>query len=192
MSRWRWPMPRLEEDHEFFAELFTKLEPVEYSHHPSDRVLQTYLAGQLGDEWRFSEEFLPKLRKADLNGDWGLSEVSLHLLSCNLCCERVARLRAEELAAFEREVRLTRGFLPWLWERARKRLSPKVVAALNGRLAARLGSLIAAGLSPLALELSVGTCAIPPVSLGLLYQHLRGGLEFHGAVVLAADRGYES
>lgn len=185
-------MPRLEEDHEFFAELFAMPELVEYDYHPSDRVLQAYLAGRLGDGWRFSREFLPLLRKADLNGDWGLSEVSLHLLTCNLCCERVAKLRAKELAAFEREARLRGGFLSWLRRRVVRWLGLEAAERSNGRLAARLGGLISAGLPPLALELSLGPRTISPVSLGLLYQHLRGGLEFQGAATLAADRGYES
>jgi hypothetical protein len=180
-------MLRLEEDNEFFAELFTKPEPVEYGHHPSDRLLQTYLAGRLGDEWHFSPEFLPRLRRADLNGDWGLSEVSLHLLTCNLCCERVVKLRAEELAAFERE----RSLLPRLWSRARRRLSLDVLLGWNCRVAQRFGSFIAASFSPLALDLTLGTYVISPVGLGFFYQRLRSGLEFHCPTPLP-DRSCES
>jgi len=152
---------------EFFAELFVKPERIEYSHHPSERVLRAYLAGELGDGWHFDREFLPQFRRADLNGDWGLSEVSLHLLTCNLCCERVARLRAEELAALERE----RSLVARLLSRVKEWLGLE-------RIAARLGSLVALGISPLVLDLSLGTSAVSPISLGLLHQYARGGLEF--------------
>jgi len=172
---------------EFFAELFTVPERMEYGHHPSDRILRAYLEGRLGDEWHFDQEFLPKLRRADLNGDWGLSEVSLHLLTCNLCCERVARLRAEELEALERE---RRPIARWLG-RAREWLGLEVVAEWNRRLAERLGSLVALGISPLVLDLSLGTSAVSPINMGLLYQYARGGLEFQGGMLIE-DRGYES
>jgi len=172
---------------EFFAELFVKPERMEYSHHPSDRVLEDYLAGRLGGKWHFDQEFLSKLRRADLNGDWGLSEVSLHLLTCSLCCERVARLRAEELAAIERERSLPRR----LWSRARRWLGLEW-ADWNRRLAERFGSLVAMGISPFVLDLSLGSNVVSPVSLGLLYQHARGGLEFQGEALVREDRGYET
>jgi hypothetical protein len=171
---------------EFFAELFVKPERMEYSHHPSDRVLRAYLAGKLGDEWHFDQEFLPKLRRADLNGDWGLSEVSLHLLTCNLCCERVAKMRAEELEALERE----RGPIARLLGRVRRWLGLEGWAEWNRRLAERLGNLVALGISPFVLDLSLGTSAVSPISLGLLYQYARGGLEFQGGALIE-DRGYE-
>ncbi|MFQ6034136.1 MAG: hypothetical protein ACE5KR_04670, partial [Candidatus Bipolaricaulia bacterium] len=158
----------------------------EYSHHPSERVLQAYLEGRLGDEWHFDEAFLPTFRRADLNGDWGLSEVSLHLLTCNLCCERVARLRAEELAALERE----RSLGARLLSRVKGWLGLEWIAEWNRRLAERLGGLVAIGISPFVLDLSLGTSVVSPISLGLLYQHARGGLEFQGGALIE-DRGYE-
>lgn len=170
---------------EFFAELFVKPERMEYSHHPPNRVLEEYLAGRLGDEWHFDQEFLSKLRRADLNGDWGLSEVSLHLLTCNLCCERVAKLRAEELAAMEREQSLPRR----LWSWARRWLGPEGWAEWNRRLAERFGSLVAMGISPFVLDLSLGTNVVSPVNMGLLYQYARGGLEFQGGALVREDRG---
>ncbi|MCR4404139.1 MAG: hypothetical protein NUW06_02405 [Candidatus Acetothermia bacterium] len=174
----------LEEDREFFAELFSKPEPVAYGHHPSDRVLQAYLAGRLGDEWRFSEAFFPKLRNADLNGDWGLSEVSLHLLTCNLCCERAARLRAEELAMLAREeklrarlpARLARSLLARLSHALARVLELGLAPQWDSSLPGRLGSLVALRLSPLAADLAVGTYIVAFTSLGFFQQRLRSGL----------------
>ncbi|MGQ9476982.1 MAG: hypothetical protein ACUVRH_00565 [Candidatus Bipolaricaulia bacterium] len=104
MSRWSSLRQRFEEmDEEFFRDLFRKPAEVEYDYHPSERVLRAYLSGELRDEWHFDREFLPKLRRADLNGDWGLSEVSLHLLTCSHCAARVAQLRAEEAQALALE-----------------------------------------------------------------------------------------
>jgi|GEM_PF-5881117 len=172
---------------EFFSELFVKPERREYSHHPPDRVLRAYLAGRLGDEWHFDEAFLPQLRRADLDGDWGLSEVSLHLLTCNLCCERVARMRAEELRALERE----RGPLARLLGRVKRWLGLEMLTEWNHRLAGRLGNLVALGISPFVLDLSLGTSAVSPISLGLLYHYARSGLEFQGGALIE-DHGYES
>lgn len=171
---------------EFFTELFTKPKRMEYSHHPPDRVLRAYLAGELGDEWHFNEAFLPIFRRADLDGDWGLSEVSLHLLTCNFCCERVARMRAEELAALERE----RSLGARLLSRLKRWLGLEGLAEWSRRLAERLGSLVALGISPLVIDLSLGTSAVSPISLGLLYQYTRGGLEFQGGTLIE-DHGYE-
>lgn len=173
---------------EFFSELFVRPGRVEYGHHPPDRILQAYLKGRLGDEWHFDEAFLPRLRRADLNGDWGLAEVSLHILTCNLCCERTAKLRAEELAAMERE----RSLPVRLWTRAKRWLGLERWAELNRRLAERFGSLVALGTSPLALDLSLGTSVVSSVSLGLLYRCTRGAAEFQGGALVVEDRGYES
>jgi len=152
------------EDERFFRDLFMWPPALDYEYHPSDRVLRAYLRGQLHDEWQFDEAFLPRLRRADLNGGWGLSEVSLHLLTCNHCCERIARLRAEELA----ELRRARGWKGRLWDRLR-------------RLRGQLEQALTAGLAPLSLNLSLETGPVPVVSQALLYQYVRNGIEFQSS-----------
>lgn len=144
----------------FFAELFVRPPELDYAYHPSDQVLRAYLRGELPDGWRFGEDFLARLRQADLNGDWGLSEVSLHLLTCNRCCERIARFRAEELAELHR----AQGWRARLQE---------LLARLRGWLA----NALAGGLSPMALDLSLGGSPAPAVSQALLYQYTHG-IEF--------------
>ena len=175
-------------DKEFFAELFMKPEPLSYEYHPSDRVLRAYLKGQLHDEWQISEEFLPRLRRAELDGEWGLSEVSLHLLTCGPCRERIARMRAAELAQMERARARTRGRLVRLrlrgwWSSITRSLArpwPKLVDYLTARL------------SPFMLGLSVGSGTgtstgygyAPPAGLSLLYRWARGGAELQGGALL--------
>ncbi len=130
---------------EFFQELFQRPERMEYSHHPPDRVLRAYLAGRLGDEWHFDRDFLPQLRQADLNGDWGLSEVSLHILTCGHCSQRAAAFRAEALAALEGE----RSLPTRLWCRVRWLGLPG-----ESGLTKRLWSLVASGILSLILSIS--------------------------------------
>ena len=154
------------EEERFFAELFVRPPSLDYAYHPSDEVLRSYLRGELHDEWQFDEDFLPQLRRADLNGGWGLSEVSLHLLTCKFCCERIARFRAEELA----ELRRARGW------RAR-------VQGFLTRLCRWLANALAIGLSPVALDLSLGSGPAPAVSQALLYQYARNGIELQSSLL---------
>lgn len=176
-------------DEEFFSDLFAKPEPLSYDYHPSDRVLQAYLKGRLHDEWQIDEEFLPRLRQADLDGEWGLSEVSLHLLTCSPCCERIARMRAAELAQMERARTRDRargrgrGWLAQLWERLSGVASSLARPWPTRRVAGHMANLITSGLSPFMLDLSVGTRYVPSASLSLLHQHARGGLEFQGGAL---------
>ncbi|HIC95675.1 TPA: hypothetical protein EYP12_03480 [Candidatus Bipolaricaulota bacterium] len=174
---------------EFFRELFTLPGPVEYDHHPGEKVLRAYLAGRLGDEWHFDEAFIPRFRRADLNGDWGLSEVSMHLLTCSLCRGRIARLRAEELMTLEdraktsvragveaREAETEEGLLHRLQAFVRRRLNPgrehRPVGEPRGlgrpRPSPRLPS-------P-AFDLPLGVSALSPANLSLLYQRPHSGL----------------
>lgn len=171
-------------DEEFFREMFRKPAGMEYSYHPPERVLRAYLSGTLGDEWHFDREFLPRFRRADLDGDWGLSEVSLHLLTCSHCAKRVAQLRAREIMALEESPL----FLNWL--RALVRLGGRLSSWLSpGQGTERryelltrpwpVGQPLGIGLASLSLgflPLAFGQVSLSPVSLNLFHQHLRSGL----------------
>lgn len=162
-------------DEEFFRELFRKPAEMEYSYHPSERVLRAYLNGALGDEWHFDREFLTELRQADLNGDWGLSEVSLHLLTCSRCCAHVAQLREEEVVSLEREARAERGLLARLWARVSDwlGLSREVQLTWPGEWPVGVSAL---GFLPVALDLPLGIVGLSPVNLSLFHQRLHSGL----------------
>jgi hypothetical protein len=169
----------------FFRELFQKPAEMEYSYHPSERVLRAYLSGALGDEWHFDQEFLPKLRRADLDGDWGLSEVSIHLLTCDHCSARVAQLRAEEVATLE-EGRAREYFFSWL--RALARLASWLILGQRMERGCELPTrpwpaeqLLSVGLASLefpllAFSAPLGVSALSPVNLNLFHQRLRSGL----------------
>lgn len=170
MSRWNSLRRRFEEmDEEFFRDLFRKPAEVGYDYHPSERVLRAYLSGALGDEWHLDRESLPKLRRADLNGDWGLSEVSLHLLTCSHCAARAAQLRKEEVASFEKEARAERGLLSWLraWVKGRRG---------KARLAEQPVGISIPGLLPVILDPSMGLSILSSVHLSLFQQRLHSGL----------------
>lgn len=175
-------------DEEFFREMFRRPAEMEYSYHPSERVLRAYLSGALGDEWHFDREFLPKLRRADLDGDWGLSEVSLHLLTCSHCAKRVAQLREEEAAAFEERrasvlSRLRALLKPggsWTSQFGSSRGMEKGVRItrpwpVGHQLGIGLASL-SLGLPALAFGLPLGMSPLSPVNLSLFQQRLRSGL----------------
>ena len=87
---------------EFIEEVFVELRPIAYKGHPSDHVIADYLAGRLKDEWRLSDmAMLDRLMKGELGEDWRMSEVSLHIMTCKICAEKVARLREEEMASIK-------------------------------------------------------------------------------------------
>lgn len=84
-----------------FAELFAGLRGLEYSDHPSEEVLRAYVAnrlldspgaGRVGATFRDERAFENFLRGHIAR--WTRSEVSMHILTCTRCQERVAYLRA--------------------------------------------------------------------------------------------------
>jgi hypothetical protein len=73
-----------------------------YQSHPSHRVLRDYIQGTLEDGWRFADKQVMKDFGSGELGDWNLSEVSLHVITCPRCQAKVAQMRAEELAKAHR------------------------------------------------------------------------------------------
>ncbi len=71
---------------DFFADIIVELEEREYKEHPSERVIEDYLARRIKDG-------------SELPGrDWDLSTVSLHIATCPECSAKIAKLREEELS----------------------------------------------------------------------------------------------
>ncbi len=86
---------------QFFKELFPELKPIEYVNHPSDEVLQDYLAGRLSNQWRLDDpQMVERLMQGELN-DWQRTEVSAHLLTCEPCSQKLSEWRAAEPAQLE-------------------------------------------------------------------------------------------
>lgn len=159
------PMGEKEILEEFFKDMFIKFKEMNYEGHPPDRVLRDYLNGKLDDEWRLNEEFLKRFGEGKLGEEWKLSEVSLHLLTCTRCCEKVTQLRVEELAL------LRGGWFSALWEWLREGVS---ISNLRRRFAFRtqFGGYLEIGflLTP---NLSISTGPFPPLELTLFHQAVK-------------------
>jgi hypothetical protein len=93
-------MAEKEAEVDVFKEIFGReLKKVKYKGHPSNRVLQQYLRGELKDEHRFSEQILERLITGELK-EWMLPEVAAHVMTCGRCSKRIVWLRRrEELTA---------------------------------------------------------------------------------------------
>lgn len=79
------------DDWSWFWELLTPLRARSRDGvHPSRAVLHAYLKGQLPDTWRV------RMHPLGL-GDWTLTEVSQHVLTCGECTQQLALLRRREL-----------------------------------------------------------------------------------------------
>jgi len=96
------------ESEEFFREMFTPLEGVEYADHdhPPTTVLERYLRGELEEARHVAsplgagEGEAPQARA----WDWSLSRISLHLATCRECAARAAELRTIEARGEGRSV----------------------------------------------------------------------------------------
>ncbi|MCX8103215.1 MAG: hypothetical protein N3E42_02060 [Candidatus Bipolaricaulota bacterium] len=84
-----------------FSDLLRGFEPREYEGHPSEEVLRAYVAnrlldgpgaGRVGPTFRDAQAFEKFLRGRVSR--WTRSDVSMHILTCVLCQQSVARLRA--------------------------------------------------------------------------------------------------
>ncbi len=84
-----------------FAELFAGLKRLEYSDHPSEEILRAYVAnrlldspwaGRVGATFRDEQAFEKFLQGRVPR--WTRSDVSMHILTCTLCQQSVAHLRA--------------------------------------------------------------------------------------------------
>jgi len=102
---------------ECFDDLFVELEKIDYEEHPPVKVLEDYLAGDLEDDG--NESFSDKQALANfLKGkpqSWKLSEVSLHVATCERCAKLVSRLRVEELTQAKQKE-------SWLWRKPQERI----------------------------------------------------------------------
>ncbi|MCL6642802.1 MAG: hypothetical protein K6T71_05720 [Candidatus Bipolaricaulota bacterium] len=74
-----------------FADLVMGLESIEYESHPSDEILRAYVAQRL-PEGRIGETHAFGLHGRVSR--WTRSDVSMHVLTCTICQQHVARLRA--------------------------------------------------------------------------------------------------
>lgn len=93
---------------EEFSNLFSPLRrPLRsYRVHPSNRTLEHYLQRDLPDKWqRPSSETQPWMQGATPTS-WTISEVSLHVASCERCSKTVAELRRskKKYAWFEEKI----------------------------------------------------------------------------------------
>lgn len=84
-----------------FADLFKGLERIAYKNHPSEEILRAYIAnrlldgpgaGRVGATFR-DEHAFQQFVQGQVSR-WTRSDVSMHILTCALCQQSVARLRA--------------------------------------------------------------------------------------------------
>lgn len=84
-----------EELDSFFVDMFG-LKPQGYRQHPPSSVLRAYIAGELADGNRFYDRAMWERFEEGGLKDWQLSEVSLHVITCPVCAEELAALRAAQ------------------------------------------------------------------------------------------------
>ena len=105
-----------------FADLLTGLGRIGYQNHPSEEILRAYIAhrlpedpeaGRVASTFRDAQAFQRFLSGRVLR--WTRSDVSMHVLTCLVCQQRVERLRASRWRFFS----LSRQQQPkeWSWRR---------------------------------------------------------------------------
>lgn len=148
---------RAEEPGRIADEVFERLFAQEALHvepraHPPDGVLRAYLGGRLRRSWPEPEEMTTN------PGEWSRQAVSVHVLACPSCRERLRTLQSARRASLWSALSRRRGgFARWLKQTPRPALATMTVQSLVIVALAGLLFLRPAPLFPRSADLAVGS-----------------------------------